>query len=240
MSVVVATGRDRRAFLGRLLRCWDAQTLDHDARELIVVDDGDDGLGARMCHGRIGVTHLSLGAPALLGDKLNAGCAAACGDVLAKWDDDDWYAPRYLETALAAMAGCERGSGFVLWGEYLVLLLTTGALHTTGPGHKAGNTLTFDRELWMSAPFRSLPSSVDSAFIEDHPGYVAVDDPTAVVVVRHGSNTWTEFRGIDVDPYIAANLSAWPEPLAEVVGPEAACFYQALRDNSEPSIEVDS
>jgi len=229
VSVVVATGADRRQFLEQLLRCWAHQDLAPGARELIVVDDGDDDTGARICDGRQGVRHMRVPAATLLGDKLNTGFAAARGGVLAKWDDDDWYAPRYLSTALGALTGAAAGTGFALWGEYLVLLAAAGTLHTTGPGHKAGNTLTFDRDLWLAAPFRSLPSRVDSAFIEDHPRFVAVDDADAVVVVRHGANTWTEFRGIEVDPYIAGSLRRWPVPLADVVGPEAAAFYQAMR-----------
>ena len=33
-----------------------------------------------------------------LGTKLNLGCEAARGKICMKMDDDDWYAPRYLET----------------------------------------------------------------------------------------------------------------------------------------------
>lgn len=229
VSVVVATGAGRRAFLEQLLRCWESQTLDRGLRELVVVDDCGDGEGARICAGRPGVRHLDLEVPTILGDKLNAGCAAARGDVLAKWDDDDWYGPRYLETALAALRLRPRLRGLVLWGEYLVLLARAGTLHTTGPGHKAGNTLTFDRALWATAPFRPVPSGVDSAFLEDHPDWAPVDAPDAVVAVRHGANTWNEFRGIEVDPYVAGSLRLWQVPLVEVVGVDAAAFYEELQ-----------
>lgn len=229
VSVVVATGATRRPFLRQLLRCWDSQTLELSRRELVVVDDGDDGVGASLCDGRASVRHVELATATMLGDKLNAGVALARGGVIAKWDDDDWYAPRYLQVALAALAARPAGRGFVLWGEYLILLAATGALHTSGPDHKAGNTLTFDRAQWDSAPFRSLPSRVDSAFIEDHPDFAAVDDPGAVMAVRHGANTWNEHHGIEVDPYIAGTLERWPQPLADVVGTEAAGFYERLR-----------
>lgn len=229
VSVVVATRPPRRRFLGMLLQCWDHQSLDPRSRELVVVDDSEDDGGADMCADHAGVRHVHLAEPTLLGDKLNAGCELARGGVLAKWDDDDWYGPRYLEVALAALASRPPGRGFVLWGEYLILLAGAGTLHTTGPGHKAGNTLVFDRELWVQAPFRSLAGGVDSAFVEDHPDYAAVDAPDVVVVVRHGANTWTEFRGIAVDPYVAGNLPRWPVPLAEVVGADAARFYRHLR-----------
>lgn len=229
VSVVVATGATRRPFLGQLLRCWDAQTLDPSRRELLVVDDGADGIGAALCDGRPNVGHLDLGTPTLLGDKLNAGVSAARGGVVAKWDDDDWYAPRYLEVALAALGRRSKDRGLVLWGQYLILLAASGVLYTTGAGHKAGNTLTFDRALWDVAPFRSVPMRVDSHFLEDHPDFEAVDDPDAVVVVRHGANTWTEHDGIEVDPYIAGELERWPVPLIEVVGAEAERFYGGLR-----------
>lgn len=228
VSVVVATGAGRRAFLRQLLRCWESQSLDSGALELVVVDDCPDGEGARICAGRTGVRHVALAAPTILGDKLNVGCAAARGDVLAKWDDDDWYGPGFLEIALAALRLRPAGRGLVLWGEYLVLLARDGTLHTTGPGHKAGNTLTFDRALWAERPFRPVPRGVDSAFLEDHPDWGAVDAPDSVVVVRHGANTWTEFRGIEVDPYVADHLELWHAPLVDVVGSDAAAFYAGL------------
>jgi len=226
------TGDGRRRFVPMALRCWLRQT--HPDRELVVVDDGTDEVVEALCRGLDGVTVLRVD-PAPLGTKLNAAIAAARGDMVQKWDDDDWYAPRFLATGVAAVEGMAVGAGFSLWENYLLLLAWTGRLHVTGPGHKAGMSLLFDRSLWEEAPFRELPHSVDSWFINDHGPYTPVDDPAALVAVRHRSNTWTRFWDTEVDPYIEGELPPWPESLAEVVGEEDAAFYDELRRSLDVS-----
>ena len=39
-----------------------------------------------------------------LGAKLNLACDYARGEIIAHWDDDDWYAPRRLSTQVEALA----------------------------------------------------------------------------------------------------------------------------------------
>ena len=213
------------------MRCWKAQT--HVERELVVVDDGEAGPGARSCDGTPGGRSLHVPEPTL-GAKPNLGAEAARGEILAKWDDDDWYGPRYLETALAALAACPAGEGFVLWDCYLVYLAWNGHLKFTGHGHKAGSSLCFERLLWETAPFRDLPHSVDSWFIADHGGRFrpVCGEADQLVAVRHGANTWRRFWDVDVDRYVEEELADWPLPITAVVDPEAAAFYAGLPGRS--------
>src|SRR5579859_455663 len=93
--------RDRRAFLPRAVELYLAQ--DYEPRELVVLDDGDDCVRdcfpddprVRYLRGERG---LSVGA------KRNALCEAARGEIVAHWDDDDWYPAWRLRRQVEAMA----------------------------------------------------------------------------------------------------------------------------------------
>lgn len=227
VSSVVATG-GRTGFLAIALRHWSRQTWPAERRELIVVDDtpGDDG--ARVCDGVPGVRYLHV-APMLLGDKLNVGCAEARFDVLHKWDDDDVYAPTFLTTAMAELAQCPSDAGLVVWDCYLLWLAWNGEVRFTGHGHKAGPSLTFDRALWEAAPFRSVPRSVDSHFLADHPDWRPVcGHADELVLVRHKANTWMQFWQTDVDAYIENELALDGRTIADFVAPEDLGFYEEL------------
>src|SRR5437016_5823403 len=93
---VILTTRDRPIFLPLALACYEHQTYPN--RELIIVDDGEAYPVAEetvaAANGR--VIRMTPGTP--LGIKLNRGAREARGSLCMKMDDDDWYAPSYLET----------------------------------------------------------------------------------------------------------------------------------------------
>ena len=100
ISIIVST-RDRSPLLRSTLRCARAQTwLD---KEVIVVDEGssDDTqsvLATEFPEVKV-VRHDVARGPAA---ARNAGVAAAAGDWLFFWDDDDLMHPRHLEDLLGA------------------------------------------------------------------------------------------------------------------------------------------
>src|SRR4051794_28154272 len=99
VSVVLAT-HERPAFLPLALACYRQQTYPN--RELIVVDDGADypvaAADVAACGGRL--LRYEPGTP--LGAKINLGLRQAAGPLCLKMDDDDWYAPDFLNTLVAA------------------------------------------------------------------------------------------------------------------------------------------
>src|SRR6478672_9514117 len=98
---VVLTTRDRPRLLSIALACYRHQT--YPRRELIVVDDGDRFPAEADAVAAVGgrIIRVEPGTP--LGIKLNRGVAEASGELCQKMDDDDWYAPRYLETMVSAL-----------------------------------------------------------------------------------------------------------------------------------------
>ena len=107
-----------------------------------------------------------------LGQCMNAGIDAARGELVAKIDDDDLYAPGYLGEAVAAFRA---GRGDVIGKmEVYVHLVLTGELLIMWPGachheqdYLAGPTLLLPTALAREVGFRPLAVGSDTAFLED-------------------------------------------------------------------------
>src|ERR1035441_7854207 len=93
VSAIMPTG-DRRHLLPLAIRAFVQQ--DWPEKELIVIDDGKDCV-ADLFIGVAGVKYCSLdGGRLRIGAKLNIACQHAGGDILVRWDDDDWSAPNRI------------------------------------------------------------------------------------------------------------------------------------------------
>src|ERR1700752_425901 len=79
---------DRRGFISQALQQFLQQ--DYPNRELIIVDDGSDAIGD-LAENLAGVRYLRLPSRKSIGAKRNLACQQARGEIIAHWDDDDWY-----------------------------------------------------------------------------------------------------------------------------------------------------
>jgi len=213
VSVVIAT-RDRPRLLAIALACYQHQTYPN--RELIVVDDGTyspvdaavvEGIGGRLIR-------VEPGTP--LGTKLNHGARAASGIFCQKMDDDDWYAPSFVETMVAnvleSWAILCRPTLAVLMG-FLFFDVARWEIRMSTPENAPGATLFFTREMWEEHPFRGVPRDEDVWFYMDqlrHGGTcVTVDAPESFLAVRHSGSptdrghTWTrQLDGQRLESYL--------------------------------------
>lgn len=227
VSCILPTG-NRNRFFAQALRCFTAQTYPH--RELIVIDDGEVPV-RRLCQGIPNVRYIRLDRHTLLGTKLNIGIENASGSMIQKLDDDDYYAPAFLETAVARMRRNRRTDSIVGWECFLLLLAGSSQLYFSGHGWLAGGTLSFRRSVWEKAPFRDVPKNEDFHFLEDHGGpRLRVRLPEQYVLVRHGANTWKTFwNRVRVDSYVRS-LEPYGKAIGDVVADDASArFYARLR-----------
>lgn len=104
ISVVTPTW-NRERFLPGLYDVWKSQT--HTDRELLVYDDSAEpsAFFGKLVDARVRYQHSPTRVS--VGEKRNRLCAMATGDVIAFFDDDDWYAPHYLATMVDALADCD-------------------------------------------------------------------------------------------------------------------------------------
>ena len=233
ISCIMPT-HNRRAFLGLTLACFDAQT--YPSRELVVIDDGPDAVGD-LLEGRPGIRYVRVARRMSIGAKRNLACDLAQGELIAHWDDDDWYGPRRLaEQAAPLIAGSCDVTGLV--NTHLLEMpaarfwtLTGDLHHRMFVGDIHGGTLMFRKSLLREGvryPEANLAedAALIRQFTQRHHRVQRVDDPGLFVYVRHGHNTWRFDPGRFVDPQGWRTTDAPPEfsPLA-LESYRAACQF---------------
>ena len=228
VSCVMPT-RERAEFALQAVRLFQRQ--DYPNAELLVVDDGDDGLESRLPDDpRIRYIRSSRGES--IGEKRNRACAAARGTFIAQWDDDDWYGASRLSTQLAPL----------LAGRADVTALATPVFFdlpawrfwTVSPGlHRKlffadvhGGTLVFARRVWETLgryPDKSLAE--DASFLSRARARGArlerLDGTGCFVYLRHERNAWK----FDCGSYL--DRSGWREAAEPPLPPEDRAFYAA-------------
>jgi glycosyltransferase involved in cell wall biosynthesis/GT2 family glycosyltransferase len=207
ISCIMPTA-DRRAFVPLGVRGFLAQ--DWPNRELIVVDDGRDPVGDLVA-GVPGVRYLRLARRASIGAKRNLACSEARGELIAHWDDDDWYAPGRLSwQAAPIVAGQADITGLE---NRFMLQLPAGEFWTTRRelhqrmfvGDVHGGTLMFRRSLFAGGlRFPDVNLAEDAAFLRDAMQrgrrLARLDNPGVFVYMRHGRNAWQFELGRFLDP----------------------------------------
>ncbi|MET4059734.1 hypothetical protein ABIB35_001266 [Arthrobacter sp. UYP6] len=143
--------------------------------ELVLVPHGFSVPGARIKRlaERYGVENLTLAeqpGSVSLGECLNAAVTASSGAVLSKMDDDDFYAPHYLEDLLNAL----KYSGAELVGKkahYVQVVARNATLiryensEHVFTNSVMGPTITAPREVFESNPFLPIGRGEDTQFL---------------------------------------------------------------------------
>jgi glycosyltransferase involved in cell wall biosynthesis len=227
---------NRRRYIAQALATFQQQ--DYPNRELIVVDDGSEPI-EDLLPATPNIIYLRLSRRASIGAKRNLACQHARGEIIAHWDDDDWYAPdrlRYQAAPIihgqADLTGLE--NAFVLQLPEGEFWRVDARLHQRlFVGNVHGGTLVYRKELWTNGlryPEVNLAEDAWLILRATRMGkrLVKLANPGVFVYVRHGGNAWREFApGTFIDPKgwqrIACPLNFPPATLS---------YYQAVAVNS--------
>ena len=190
VSCVMPTA-DRRAMVPHAIAWFQRQ--DHPARELVILDDGDDPV-ADLVPDDARIRYERAERRLVLGAKRNAVCELARGDVIVHWDDDDWIAPQRVSRQLAEL---ERSGAEACGATSLLYVSPAGraAWRYAYPGGRdapwvAGNTLAYTADAWRRSRFPEIQVGEDARFLSDRRRTVqVVDDDELVVGVVHAANT---------------------------------------------------
>lgn len=217
VSIVIAS-HDRPLLLEIAVACAHRQQSAH-VLEVVVVDDSTrpiPGWIRDICD----VIDVPRSTP--LGDKLNIGIGRTTGSILMKWDDDDFYGPRYVDRSVRALRMTK--AQVVFAQPFLVFDANSRRLHVTDETRCSGATLTFRRTLWEQVPFRAVDEATDSEFLLDVIDRRGADvcrgfDLTQdFVQLRHGTHLWTRMPdGQPVEEYVAGCVPA-STPVEAIVG----------------------
>ena len=228
ISCIMPT-RDRAAFALQSIAYFQRQLYPN--RELIILDDGADNLAELLPPDqRIRYERCERGTS--IGAKRNRGCQLAHGELIAQWDDDDWYAPDRLSvqaapltsgtadiTALKAALFFDLPSwSFWRCSAELHRRLFQGDVH--------GGTLVFRRhvwERWSRYPDASLAEDAALLMRALRKGarLERMNGENLFLYVRHGANSW----GVGRDGYPATD--GWLEVAEPQCLASDRAFYRA-------------
>ncbi len=230
LVTAIMVTRDRPDFALQAVRYFCAQ--DYANKELVVVEDGTASLAGRLPNDpRIRYVNTGM-ASRSIGAMRNEACRLARGEIVAHWDDDDWYGPERLARQVAAIQVGE--ADITALRDGLMLDLATWRFWRCGPDlHRRlfvrdvhGGTLVYRRRVWEEkARFPNCSLAEDAVFLEQAvrrgARLRAVEAEGIFVYVRHGTNAWGIVCGLTGG---AAGWEHVPEP---DLPPEARAFYAA-------------
>ena len=206
---------NRRRLIPMALQCFLAQ--DWPEKELIVIDDGDDHVGDMFAD--IADINYSWWAPRrTIGAKLNEGCKRAKGDILVRWDDDDWSAPGRISDQVARLLH----SGKSVTGYHSLLFWDAarshGSKYSGSTNYALGTSLCFQRKYWKSNPFRECSTGEDNAFIRPAQAGKAIAsvDAAQMMVARIHAHSVSKRTGPTSWPTI--NKAEFPPAFFEALG----------------------
>ncbi len=217
VSCIMPTA-NRRRFVPTAIEQFLAQ--DYPAKELIIVDDGDDAV-EDLAPPHPSVRYVRRPRHANLGAKRNAACELACADIILHWDDDDWYAPHRIRAQVDALArtGAEIcGIDKVLFYDPRAPSAWEYAYPPGGAPWVYGATLAYRRGFWAAHRFAEVTVGEDNMFAGAARAneICVMPDNRFFVGLVHGANTSPKqvrdprWRPCDVGEVRALVGDAWP------------------------------
>ncbi|MEX6688159.1 glycosyltransferase [Danxiaibacter flavus] len=160
---------NRREFIPHAIRYFLRQ--DYENKELIVIDDGQDNIQDLIpdlpC-----IRYYRLPQKITLGAKLNLACRYAAGDIIANWDDDDWYAPWRLQYQIKSLLDNNTQVCGINTLLYFDLGSKAGYQYIYPSNQRVwllGSSLCFTKTLWAKNQFADINVGMDGLFVWNTP-----------------------------------------------------------------------
>ncbi|HZH60004.1 MAG TPA: glycosyltransferase family A protein [Metabacillus sp.] len=171
MKVSIITCTIRQRYIDNVFKNYHSQRFKD--KELIIVLNKDNmdikawRQKAKM-HANVRVYQVS--EKLTLGECLNFGIIKSKFPVIAKFDDDDFYSPFYLEEVESAfqrnVADIIGKTSYFTYIEKEKLLLTLHKTENCYTNFVAGGTLVFKKEVWKKVRFGKEKSGTDVSFLK--------------------------------------------------------------------------
>jgi glycosyltransferase involved in cell wall biosynthesis len=192
---------NRRHFVPHALLLFQRQ--DYANRELIIVDDGSDAIGD-LVDGLPNIRYIRLSKRTSIGAKRNLACEQASGELIAHWDDDDWYSSDRLRYQVAPILAGKADITGLQTG--FVLELPSGNFWAINPDlHQRlfrenvhGGTLVYRKELLRQGLRYPNVNLAEDAYLVHYAvrggkRLLRLSNPGVFVYTRHSTNAWQEF-----------------------------------------------
>jgi glycosyltransferase involved in cell wall biosynthesis len=218
---------NRRRFVPQAIRYFLRQ--DYPRRELVIVDDGEDAVNDLVPHDER-IRYVRLERRQSLGAKRNLACQISRGELIAHWDDDDWFAPQRLRVQVAELLEADADACGARELLYYHLEAGKAWLYRYPIDRRPwliGGTLLYRRSAWAAHRFPDRNVGEDTAFVwQLAPERLhAIADRHLCIAIIHGGNTGAK----------QPSSPRWQRrPLGEI-GPLLSsdrAFYVALRNGA--------
>jgi len=226
ISCFMVTTESRRWCIPLAIRCFQNQIIGHpEDLELVVASEHDVSDLIPPDDPRIRFEPTPEGIS--LGTKHNAAVERCSHGWLAKWDDDDWHAPRRLAVTVGAL---QRTGAMIAGASSLVFHELFGRSYryryAGNDPWVSGNALVFHRSVWDKVKFPDRASGVDTVWaFEATKKHPVVEVEGLVVVLHHGQTT-----GRKTWPPTDKAFSLLPtNVINEIMGDELALYERAFK-----------
>lgn len=140
-------------------------------KELILVFDDDQFTRQNAPTWRLFNTYVMYSRDTSIGGKLNAGIHQCTGEIICRMDDDDWYSPQWVATAVAHLqetgadaTGLSSAYFFKAAQDMTAANLWLWEYNGRQP-YATGATQVFKRSIWEVNPYPAISEAEDAAFI---------------------------------------------------------------------------
>ena len=181
---------NRRSFVPLAIKYFLRQTYPN--KELIIIDDGTDSIKDLLPADKQ-IRYFRLDKKVTLGTKLNLACEYLKGEIIAHWDDDDWYSKFRLTYQIEELLK----GGIDVCGINNLLyydIRTNIAYNYIYPPDQrlwlSGSTLCYTKNCWAKTCFSEIDIGMDALFVwaqkTDHVKLLMNSD--FAVHMIHGAN----------------------------------------------------
>jgi O-antigen biosynthesis protein len=240
VSCIMPT-RGRPRFVAQSIDYFRRQDYPH--RELIIVHENDGDIPAGITDPNIRLVRASHSS---IGGKRNDAVMAARGEIIAQWDDDDWYSDRRLTCQLRPILAGEaditglNDTLFMVPESREFWAVTPNLFSRLFMENVVGGTLVYCRALWHQGaryPATSLREDAHflTASIRAGARLHRLSGRDLFIYVRHDRNTWN----FDEGNYL--QRSGWsrvPEPAC--LAPDRAFYFGPAVPSAPPPARSDT
>ena len=209
VSLVTPT-YNRRRFIPSLIRCIEQQTYPKDRMEWIVLDDGQDPVGDIFNPHLVSlnITYIYSNEKLTIGEKRNKLNELAKGDIIVAIDDDDFYFP---ERVISAVTALNSNPTIDLAGSSEVYMYFTKSkeIYKAGPyfqSHATNGTMAWRKRYALSRSYdETVVFAEEKSFLEDYMNpLVQLNPMECMLVICHKDNTYdkTNLLKDQTNPFI--------------------------------------
>jgi len=207
VSLVTPT-YNRRCFIPRLIRCIEQQTYPKDRIEWIILDDGQEHVGDLFKQTSLNVRYIYSKEKLTIGEKRNKLNEFAGGDIIVAIDDDDFYFP---ERVMSAVTALQSNPTIDLAGssEVYMYFTRTKEIYKAGPyfqGHATNGTMAWRKRYALSRAYdETVVFAEEKSFLEDYKNpLVQLNPMECMLVICHSDNTFdkTNLLKEQTNPFI--------------------------------------